>query len=360
MMWNTAKYFAHLTRALCKEPFFIRSERACLFVTLVVFCFINAAAAWSQTEDKQLIEGAKKEGKLVWYATMAIDGAKPLLDAFVKEYPFIKAELVRLGGSTHLMARTMTETRAGHWLFDVTQGTSMPLLIKQNIMAPYLSPERDVFISEYKDSKGFWTGIYVTNLVLMYNTSLVAQRDIPKDYNDLLDQKWKGKMMMEPSDYDWYGTLVTIWGQKRANDYMHQLARQEPTWRNGHGLIPRLVAAGESPLGWAFNYRVELMKKQGAPVDWVDTFNPIFAEVNGIGLSAKPANPNAAKLFINFALSKRGQGIVRDMQRVPARSDVKPVAGKMDQSRLHLKATPEEVILNLDRYAQEFRKIFGL
>jgi iron(III) transport system substrate-binding protein len=336
----------------------MRSER--ILLTILFFFFTINVSAWGQTNEKQLVEGAKKEGKLVWYATMAIDGAKPLLDAFVKEYPFIKAELVRLGGSTQLMTRTMTETRAGHWLFDVTQGTSMPLLVKQNIIAPYVSAERDAFISEYKDSQGFWTGIYVTNLVLMYNTNLVTAWDIPKDYSDLLDPKWKGKMMMEPSDYDWYGTLVATWGQSKTTEYMRQLARQEPTWRNGHGLIPRLVAAGESPLGWAFNYRVELMKKQGAPVDWVDTFNPIFAEVNGIGLSAKPTNPNAAKLFINFVLSRRGQGIVREMQRVPARSDVKPIASKMDQSRLRLKATPEEVVINLDKYAQEFRKNFGL
>jgi iron(III) transport system substrate-binding protein len=338
------------------------NQRISSLGVFALLCFINAASAWGQTNEanRQLVEAAKKEGKLVWYTTMQIDGSKPLLDAFMKEYPFIKAELVRIGGSTQLLTRIMTETRAGRWLFDVTQGSSMPLLVKSNLVSPYASPERESFINEFKDSQGFWTGMYVTNLVLMYNTNLVAARDIPKDYSDLLDPKWKGKMMMEPSDYDWYGTLMMTWGQNKAGDYMRQLARQDLTWRNGHGLIPRLVAAGERALGWAFNYRVEIMKKQGAPVDWVDTFNPILAEVNGIGLSAKPNNPNAAKLFINFALGRRGQGIVRDMQRVPARSDVKPVANKMDQSRLHLKAVPEEVVLNLDRYAQEFRKTFGL
>src|SRR4030095_16317345 len=66
-----------------------------------------------------LLEGAKKEGKLVWYTSMAIDTSKPLLDAFVKEYPFIKADLVR-AGEEQLMNRILSETRAGPALSDRT------------------------------------------------------------------------------------------------------------------------------------------------------------------------------------------------------------------------------------------------
>jgi iron(III) transport system substrate-binding protein len=141
---------------------------------------------------------------------------------------------------------------------------------------------------------------------------------------------------------------------------MERLARQEPKWRRGHGLTAQLVGAGETALAWAYNFRIERMKKEGAPVDWVDTFDPIVVTVSGIGLSAKPTNPNAAKLFVDFTLSKRGQEMIREMRRIPARSDVTPLAPKMDQSKLKLKAVPKEVYLNLDQYAQEFRKIFGL
>ena len=74
-----------------------------------------------------LVEGAKKEGKLVWYTSMAIDTSKPLLDAFVKEYPFIKAELVR-AGEEQLMNRVLSETRAGQWLFDAISTSAMGAL----------------------------------------------------------------------------------------------------------------------------------------------------------------------------------------------------------------------------------------
>jgi iron(III) transport system substrate-binding protein len=200
----------------------------------------------------------------------------------------------------------------------------------------------------------------VNNLIVAYNTRQVSAKDAPKDYADLLDPKWKGKILMDSTDYDWYGTLAMVWGREKTLKYMQQLARQEPQWRRGHGLTAQLVAAGETPLAMAYSFRIERMKKDGAPVEWVDTFNPIVTTLSGVGLSAKPTNVNAGKLFIDFATSTKAQTMVREMRRIPARSDVKPLAPKMDQSNLKLKAVPKEVYLHLDDYAREFRKIFGL
>jgi len=70
-------------------------------------------------------------------------------------------------------------------------------------------------------------------------------------------------------------------------------------------------------------------------------------------------SPNAAKRSINFATSRNGKEMIREMRRIPARTDVKPLALKMDQSKLKLKAVPKEVYSGLDDHAREFRKIFG-
>src|SRR3970040_161668 len=72
----------------------------------------------------QLMEAAKKEGKVVWYPSMAIDPSKPLLDAFLKEYPFIKADLVR-AGEEQLTNRMLTEAPARAWVFDGGPASSM-------------------------------------------------------------------------------------------------------------------------------------------------------------------------------------------------------------------------------------------
>ncbi|MGZ8466679.1 MAG: hypothetical protein ACXWXT_14140, partial [Candidatus Binatia bacterium] len=82
-------------------------------VSLVLFSLSLLAQLHAQSQST-LIDGAKKEGKLTWYTSMAVDTSKPLLDAFVKEHPFIKPELVRLG-EEQLVNRILSETRAGRW-----------------------------------------------------------------------------------------------------------------------------------------------------------------------------------------------------------------------------------------------------
>jgi len=331
-------------------------------ISTTVIAIVLLPYGWLQAQSdhtKKLVEDARKEGRVVWYTSMAIDTSKPLLDAFMKEYPFIKADLVR-AGEEQLMTRVLSEVRAGKWAFDSISVSGLSTLVDRDVVAPYPSPERNAYMSQFKDPQGYWTGIYVNNLVLAYNTRLVAPKDAPKTYSDLLDPKWKGKMLMDSTDYDWFGTLVTVWGREKAVKYMEALARQDIQWRRGHGLLAQLVGAGEAPLGWAYNFRIERMKKDGAPVEWIETFAPIVVTINGIGLSAKPSHPNAARLLVDFALSKRGQRMIREMRRIPARSDIEPLAPKMDQSKLNLKAVPKEVYLKLDDYAREFRKIFGL
>jgi iron(III) transport system substrate-binding protein len=322
---------------------------------------LSAMLLCAQAPNPALVEAAKKEGRLTWYTSMAIDTSKPLLDAFMNEYPFLKdkTELARLG-EEQLLNRILTEARAGRVMFDVVSSSGIQLLAQKNFLAPYASPEAQAYAPELKDAGHRWTAVYNNNLVVMYNTKMLAERDAPRDYPDLLDPKWKGKMLMDSTDYDWYGTLMQVWGKEAGQRYFQRLAQQAPAWRRGHGLVAQLVAAGEVPIGWAYSFRVERMKREAAPVDWIATFNPIVTTISGMGLSAKSSAPNTAKLFIDFVLSKKAQEMIREMRRIPSRGDVKPFAPKMDQSKLKLKLVPADVAANADRYAEEFRKIFGL
>src|ERR1043166_804422 len=112
------------------------------FFTSIVLCCLYLIANFQAQSQPTLIEAAKKEGKLVWYTSMAIDTSKPLLDAFVKEYPFIKAELVR-AGKEQLMNRVLSETRAGQWLFDAISTSAMGALVDRHLITPYNAPARD-------------------------------------------------------------------------------------------------------------------------------------------------------------------------------------------------------------------------
>lgn len=327
----------------------------CLLTLVISFSTIPARA---QTPlNGNLIEGAKKEGRLMWYTAMSSRDAQPLLDAFMKEYPFLKASLLDIT-SSRIINRINTETLAGKWLFDVAAANNLPVISDK--LLPYLSPEAASFTKDFRGSENRWIGYDHNYYVLAYNTRMVEEKDLPRDYEDLLHPRWKGKIMMDPGDYGWYGALVAVWGRNKADHYMKNLARQDIQWRRGHTLLLQLIAAGEAPLGIPYANAVERMKKEGAPVDWVNTFKPIVTGLNYIGIGAKSPNRNTARLFVDFILSQKGQEIFRDRGRLPARNDVKPLFPKADPAKLNLVQIPGEVHSNLRDYGQQFRTIFGI
>jgi len=329
---------------------------------LVTLVFCGVPFAWSQSEHiSRLIEGAKKEGELVWYTTMGVSDSKPLLDVFKKKYPFVKTQFFRSGGD-RTMNRIITETRAGRWQFDVVSngGIRINILVQHKLISPYVSPEAKAYAKEFKDPKGNWTGIYNNYYVIGYNTELVSKAEAPKLWEDLLDPKWRGRISIDQHDSPWYATLLAAWGKEKTQKYMRGLAKQQIQWRRGHTLIAQLMAAGEFPVAIVYAHRIGDMKKKGAPVEWINTLDPIVVSVIGIGLSARPKNPNTAKLFIDFVLSKEGQKMISSFNRIPARADVKPPSPMMDQGMLKLRTIPKDAATRYNEYFREFRRTFGL
>lgn len=315
---------------------------------------------WGQSDHTaRFLDGAKKDGKLVWYTSMRITDSKPLLDAFEKQYPFIKTELFRSSGEKTLN-RIMTETRAGRWEFDVVALSEIGLLVEWKLLSPYVSPETKAYIPEFKDAAGYWAPVYNNYYVIGYNTKLVAEKEAPKRWEDLLDPKWKGKISIDQEEYPWYATLLVVWGREKTRNYMKALANQNIQWRKGHTLIAQLLGAGEFPVAIVYAHGAERLKKKGASIDWVNTVDPVVFSVNSIGVSAKPNHPNAARLFIDFVLSKKAQEMIRSFFRIPARMDVEPLSAKMDQAKLKLKAVPQDTAERYNEYIKEFREIFGL
>jgi iron(III) transport system substrate-binding protein len=319
---------------------------------------LGARAAWAQS-DAKLIEAAKKEGKLVWYTSTSVTESKPLLDDFEKLYPFVKGEIFRASGEKTLN-RIMTESRAGRWDFDVVTISEVDTLMDVKLLAPYKSPEAKNFIADFKDPDGYWTAIYANYMTIGYNPKLVSDKDAPKSWDDLLDNKWKGKLAMDQEEYTWYATLKKTWGKEKTQKYMRALAKQNIEWRKGHTLITQMMAAGEFPLSIVYAHRAEGMKQKGAPVEWVSTVNPIVVTLNSAGLSPKPSHPNVARLFIDFVLSKPAQQRLRSLARIPARGDVEPLSPRMEQAKLKLKTTPSETGAEFKETIREFREVFGL
>jgi iron(III) transport system substrate-binding protein len=338
-----------------------------MITTVGVLCRISLAAiillvsrdlAWSQSDERaKLVEAAKKEGKLNWYTSTNLTESKPLLDDFEKAYG-IKGEIIRASGEKTLN-RIVTEGRAGRWDFDVVTISEVDALIDAKLLMAYRSPEARTFIPEFKDANGYWTAVYVNYTTIGYNTKLVSEKEAPKQWEDLLDPKWKGKISIDQEPYTWFGTLHKAWGRERAQKYMRAMAKQDIQWRKGHTLIAQLMSAGEFPIGVIYAHRTEEMKTRGAPIEWVNSVNPLAVTLNSAGVSTKPQHPNAARVFVDFLLSRPAQQRLRSLRRIPARPDIEPFSPRMEQSKLKLVTNPVETGTQFNASIKEFREIFG-
>jgi iron(III) transport system substrate-binding protein len=332
----------------------------CNVISGVLVClFLITASVLHAQSLPATVEGAKKEGKLVYYTVLTLPESQALVTAFEKKYPFIKTELFRLEGDK-MRAKIATEARAGRYTVDVTSNsiTNAGLLIRDGMLMPYKSPGRERIWPGLKDREGYWTGLYVRLYVIAYNTKLVSQREAPLDWWDLLDPKWKGKKIGLDEEIELYGALVVRWGKERANKLFHGLAAQDPLARRGHTLIAQMMAAGEFSLSIAYGNRIEEMKGKGAPVDWVSTADPVVASPSVIGVLAHAPHPSAAQLFLDFTLSREGQSLLKTFDRVTAHMDVPAPVPKLDLKNLKVFFVDTTVPGRFEEFQKDYQAIF--
>ena len=330
-----------------------------LIYLITVFSLALCGAAQGQSDLSPLTAGAKQEKEVVWYTTTSAGDNQAIVAGFTRKYPFLKVQVLRSTGEK-LRQRVLTETTAGQYFSDVLSVSSMEmgLLKSRNLLQPYDAPEAESYPANAKDKEKFFTAIYARNFVMGYNTAMIAERDRPKDWPDLLDPKWRGKFGLDEEEFEWYGTLIDYWGREKAGKYMKALAAQQPTLRRGHNLLAQLLAAGEFPIAIVFPFEIEQLKRRGAPVEWSNSSDPIVTSINVVAHSIKAPHPNAAKVLINYILSEEGQTIIKNVSRVPIRPGVKPTIAKLDQSTLKIHYVPADMFRKISDYEKEFRDLF--
>ena len=191
---------------------------------------------------------------------------------------------------------------------------------------------------------------------LAYNPRMVAKKDLPHSYDDLLDPKWKDKLGLEDAAYVWFVNLLKIKGEKQGIEYMRRLARQNVSVRSGTTLLANLVAAGELPLAIdLYAYEIERTKKAGAPLDWV-AFEPVIVHTIAGGINRNAPHPNASKLFMDFLLSEEGQRIYLGESMQPTR---RGLAAPWFPKNLKLHVNDPDIGDKFGDYQKLFHEIFG-
>ena len=310
----------------------------------------------------RLIDGAKKEGRFVFYGTLGVDAAAPMLEKFRQAYPFLTIGHYR-GNGSGLFNKVVTEARGGKFEADVIEISAGPSaeLIRAGYIDPYRSSEIETVRPEFRDSKNLWHAYQYLVVALAYNKNRIKESEAPKNYQDLLQPRWKGgKISLDTDDADIFGALLDSWGEKPGIEYFRRLAKQEVVLRNGHTLQAQLLAAGEVDLHpWSHAQRPLLMADRGAPVA-IEFLQPVVSKAQGLLLARRAPHPHTAALFIDWALSEEGQTFIGiDLVRSPVRAGTKQRYAILGTPKTKA-ITPEFLGRDFERYTKLYREVFGV
>ena len=266
----------------------------------------------------RIAANAKKEGEVSLYTSLGTEDVAALAAVFEKKYG-VKIKLWR-ASSEKLLQRIITESQGGRYDFDVVETISpeLELLSREKLLQPVNSAFHADLLAQALPTHKAWASTRLNLFTQAYNTRLIRKEDLPKTFEELAQPQWKGKLGIEADDPQWLAAVAMEIGEAKALQIFRDIARNNGfSVRKGHTLLTNLVVSGEVPLALTvYNYRVEQMKKKGAPIDWF-TIGPAIALPSGIGVSRAAPHPNAALLFYDFMLSE-GQTILAKNNFVPS------------------------------------------
>jgi iron(III) transport system substrate-binding protein len=306
---------------------------ACLLAPAALAQNADAILAYRGADREQkLIEGAKKEGEVVFYSGMIVNQAlRPVTEAFQKKYPFIRMTFWR-ADSEVIAAKIGAETRADNPVGDVIEGTGIgELAVREGIAQPAWSPQLATLPERLRDPRELWAPTRMSYFSIAYNTRLVPPGTQPKTYEDLLDPKWRGQMAWPALTSIGAPLFVTnlrlAWGEDKAVAYLQRLAKQNIVnfgAGNPRTLVDRVIA-GEYPIALQiFAHHPLISAGKGAPVA-SQLLPPVASAAATVVIPKDVRYPNAALLLMDFLLSRDGQQILAASEYLPVRDDVEPL-----------------------------------
>lgn len=339
-----------------------------------------AKSGWEADWDKT-IQAAKKEGKVIVYSSSGGDVPKALSSRFQEKYGILVDILVLPGGETS--TKIVRERKAGIFLADVIIGGNTPFINELKPAGALSKLEPEIILPEVKDPKLWWSGgihfidkdRFVAAFTafnqppIAYNINLVKPQEI-KTYLDLLEPRWKGKIVLaDPtvpgSPSKWSGVIVT---SKLGADYLRQLARHDLVIIRDQRLQVEWLAQGKYPLAIVPKSDItSQFQKAGAPIEIKNTEDGIYYLSTGGGnlaLISNAPHPNAARVFVNWLLSKDGgivhqQAIGRPSGRLDVPKDSMHPLTLLPPGIKEMPAETEEFLLREKELYPIFKDIFG-
>ena len=326
----------------------------------------RAAAPPPEAITPQLIETAKKEGKVVLYSSMDLPVGEKLGRAFEAQYPGVAVQIER-SGSERLFQRVAQEFASNIHAADIINSSDASHFIpwKQNgWLAPFVSEDiARYFPDQHRDPDGMFATTRIWLSSIAYNTNMVKPEDAPKSFADLLDPKWAGKMVKGHPAYS--GTIMTATFETLRElgwDYYEKLSKQRVMQVQSSTDPPKKLSLGERAIMADGNeYNVVLLKEAGQPVEPVYPAEGTPTISGPTAIFATAPHPNAARLFQAWLHTRETQQFFTDFTaQYSAHPQVTPKPGRRKIGDIKLmREDPAAVEKMTDeiktRYARLFR-----
>jgi len=328
-----------------------------ILVTLLALILAPSAFA----ADTDLLQKAKAEGQVSFYANMT--AVQPIMDAFNAQTG-LNGKYTRISTSKFLPT-VLTEFQAGKLMADVLQAPLpvMEMLKDQGVLAPYKSPAAAGY-PEWASKDDQIQAFGIEYVGLIYNKELVKPADVPKRYEDLTDPKWKNKIVMaNPGNHattiSWLVGLKENVYKSEAEwmQFVKGLAANKPMLVKSFGPTPAPVESGEKSIG--ISMPKYIITKAPAPLDWARVEQPLLGTPRGMAIASSAKNPNAAKLFMDYWLSKKAMGMLAaDVGEYVLAPGVFPPIDGMDKAKvIPIRTMSDKEIRD---WGAKFKKIFAL
>ena len=284
------------------------------------------------------------EEKLVIYTAYEENELKTFWEQFKKDLPDLAAKASYIRGSTGPTAARLEAEKANPQA-DVMWGVFNDYMVssaRKGLLEPYAAKESPAIAARFKAPDNMWQGTTLVTVAFAVNQKKMAELKLPapKTWADLVDPKYKGHIVMSnPSTsgtaYLLLASHVSRLGEDKAFQYYDALDKNLSQVTKSGGAPGRMAASGETPIGIALAYEVEVAKKQGAPIDVIFPSDGVAwtFEANGLVKGAK--NPANARRFLDWAVSKSAMGAYAEWRGTAiSRTDVAVSGPKVTEMNL--------------------------
>jgi ABC-type Fe3+ transport system substrate-binding protein len=338
--------------------------RVAVMMGLLAAAVIGGPAA-AQSADA-LVARAKAEREVVYYTELIVDQiVRPLAAAFERKYG-IKVTYWR-GDSQAAALKLAMEHKAGRTQADVwSTASGIGTLLDGGLIERFAIENAAALGPRFRDPGGYWVA---TNMIVVgaaVNTGLVAERDRPRSLADLLAPQLRNQMVWKQNDitgaWGFIGNVLATMGEERGLAYLRRLSAQNiaPVGASTRAILDGVIGGEHALVVGVSAHNTEISAKAGAPVAWLP-LGSAWATPHTIGVTSAAPHPNAARLFVDFAVSKEGQEIFRQAGYLPARADIAPLSAAISPELGDFPVNvlaPEALERNLAHWSDVYTEIF--